>query len=278
MKREKKIVVYDRNNKEDAETIRNAKDGGVYGIDNVETVKDLTVGGVDKSFFDAVGWLLNVWSEQAGNMRLLGGTEAESGTLGQEQMLQANASSTIDDMLYNIHSFSKEILQKTAWYVWHDPFIDMQVTKRIAGLVDIQVAYNDDAKEGDFWEYNIDVEPYSTTRMNPTIRMRRIMELVNGVILPTADLAMQQGDMLNVRQLVKTISRDLDLTDSEVESFYQSTILPPTGGTGPYAPTSGTVKKVGDQLGASGASRDLNSTQQQVRSGMRSSPPNKSEL
>lgn len=276
IKRGKSLIVYDRNSEQDANVIRDAEDMELIGVDNVDNAKEIEVGKLDYKIFDVIGWFKNLCSEQAGNLDMLAGLKAQANTLGQEQMLYANATTILDDMIQRAYEFTQDVLMDTAWYVWHDPFIEMNVTKRIAGLENIQVAYNDDAKEGDFWEYNVEIEPYSMARMSPTLRMRRVMELVSGLIIPTLGYAAQQGDVLNVRNLVKTVARDMDLTESEIDSFYQSQFVMPTSDFGPYMPTRGKpAMQPSDQLGASPASRELNSIQQQNRAGMKPSPPNK---
>jgi hypothetical protein len=108
------------------------------------------------------------------------------------------------------------------------------------------------------------------------------MEIVTGVILPTADIAAMQGDMLQIRPLVKSLARDLDLTDAEIDEFYKNIVQPSSSNMGPYQLQQGIVTQKSpmatDQQGASDANKMLNSVQQQNRAGMRSSPPQTSEL
>lgn len=272
--REKKILAYQGNASEDAERVTNATDGESVKVDDINAMKEVEFGGTADASYNWVEWLNNKWSEQLGNANLIGGLRAESGTLGQEQMMLANASANIDDMTGRVHGLLRRIFNTFAFHIFTDPFLDVTVSKRKVGMYDIPVHLTADTREGDFWSYNFDVEPYSMQRMNPQMRMRRIMELVSGIIIPTMPLAQQQGANLNIPKLVKVISRDMDLTDSEIDEFYEVGGKPPSD-FGPYQPSKGqSGGQPNDSLGASGASRELNSIQQQNRSAEKPSPPN----
>ena len=271
--REKKVLAYQGNASEDAERIANASDGDSVKVDDINAIKEIEYGGTADASYKWVEWLNARWSEQLGNANLIGGLKAEAGTLGQEQMMLANASAGIDDMIGQVHNLLKGIFETFAFHIFTDPFLDITVSKRKAGLYNIPVRLTADTREGDFWSYNWDVEPYSMQRMNPQMRMRRIMEIVQGIIIPTLPLAMQQGVQLNVPQLVKSISRDMDLTDSEIDEFY-NVIAKAQSSLGPYQPSKG----VSDASGASGASRELNSIQQGNKSGGKPSPPNTNNI
>jgi len=279
--REKTILAYTGTAEEDATTVKEAEDNEVVRVDDVNSLKEISFGGNTEDSYNFMQWLKMVWSEQSGNLDLISGVKTQANTLGQEQMLYSNATTTIDDMINQVHNFSKSIFRKFGWYAWTDPLMQVSVTKRVAGI-DLDVYFSPESKEGDFIDYNIDIEPYSSQRTNPLQRMRRIMEIVTGVILPTADIAAMQGDMLQIRPLVKSLARDLDLTDAEIDEFYKNIVQPPSSNMGPYQLQQGIVTQKSpmatDQQGASDANKMLNSVQQQNRAGMRSSPPQTSEL
>lgn len=278
--REKNILIYSGVAEEDARNIVEAEDNEAVRVDDADAFQNLQMGGINDDSYTYIGWLKQMWSEMAGNADLVGGLRPQAETLGQEQMLYANATVGLEDMNRAVQKFTESILRKVAWYVWTDPLININVTKRVKGYGDFEVKFSQEAKEGDFLDYNIELEPYSMREMSPTMRMRRIMELVSGIILPTADISAQQGNQLDIAQLVKLVGRDLDLTESEIDSIYKTVDAQTQGqDMGPYQPEQGSVimgttGMSDDSQGASGASREANSRQQQVRAGLRSSPPN----
>ena len=271
--REKKILAYQGNASGDAERISDSEDGATVKVDDINAIKEIEYGGTGDASYKWVEWLNGKWSEQLGNANLIGGLKAEAGTLGQEQMMLANASAVIDDMAGQVHKLLKGVFGTFAFHIFTDPFLDITVSKRKAGLYNIPVHLTADTREGDFWSYNFDVEPYSMQRMNPQMRMRKIMEIVTGIIIPTLPIAMQQGIQLNVAQLVKSISRDTDLTDSEIDEFY-NVAAKAQSSFGPYQPQKG----ASDAMGASGASKELNSIQQSNRAAGKPSPPNTNNI
>jgi len=270
--RERKVLAYQGNASDDATNIKNTADGGSVKVDDINAIKELEYGGTAEASYTWVQWLQGVWSEQMGNANLISGLKADSPTLGQEQMLLANASAGIEDMSAAVHNVTKSIMHKMAYYVFTDPLMDVSISKRIGGVGEIPVRVTADTREGDFWDYNFEVVPYSMQRMNPNVRMRKLIEITTAVILPTMQMATQQGATLNIPKLVKSITRDQDLTDGEIDEIYQS-VTTVNNDLGPYQPSKGTIKGVGDQLGASDASRNLNSVQQQTREGSNSSRP-----
>lgn len=277
--REKKILAYQGTAADDAERITNATDGATARVDDINAMKEVEYGGTADASYTWIQWLVGKWSEQLGNANLIGGIQAQSPTLGQDQMLLANASASIDYMIDKVHGLIRNMFNKMAWYVFTDPLMDITVSKRVAGLAEIPVRITADTREGDFWSYNFDVEPYSMQRMSPTSRRNSIMQLTTGIIVPLANMIQAQGGIIDVAKLVKSISRDTDLTDAEIDEFFK-TVYTNTD-LGPYSPTKGVVggiKGVGDQLGASPASRAVNLSQQQARAGGQPSPPNKPEV
>jgi len=275
--REKTILVYDGAADEDAKRAIQATDGESIRVDNIDRVKEIKFGGINEAAYPYMFWLKQMWSEQANNADLIGGIRPQAETLGQEQMLQANATIGIQDMIWQVHHFTASILRKMAWYIWSDPLIDITVSKRIGAGMNLDVVYNEEAREGDFLDYEFDIEPYSMQRMNPAMRRQAIMELINGIVIPTAQLAAMQGDILQVAPLVKAVARDLDLTEAEVDEWYKSSSEPINTQMGPYQPLQGfAVPKSGqpsDQRGATMASKSANMRQQQTRAGGKSSPP-----
>jgi hypothetical protein len=266
--RSKKVLAYQGNAADDATSIVNSKDGDSVKVDDINTIKEVEFGGTVDAAYQWVEWLKNNYSEQGSNLNLMSGLKAQSPTLGQEQMLQANSMAIVDDMVDAVHTLVRNILHKMSYYVFTDPLMDITVSKRVSGIGEIPVKVTADTREGDFWDYNFDVEPYSMQRMNPTLRTRRLMEITTGLILPTMQLAAMQGAMLDVPNLVKAVCRDMDLTDSEIDEIYK-TVTSGTQSLGPYQqlPQKLPVGGVGDQAGASGAGRDLNAMQQINRTG-----------
>ncbi len=272
--RERKVLAYDMGSSQDAKHITQTPDGGTVGVKNLDGVKDIEIGGVSETNFQFAQFMEQQFSIQGGNLYTIGGRQTGAETLGQEQMLQANASKALEDMVQQVHQFTSSIIEKLAWFMWSDPLIDLPVIKRVAGY-EIETKFSQETKEGDFFDYGFDIEPYSMSRMNPEIRYQRLLQLVSQVILPTAQISAAQGSQLNVDELVREASRFLDVRNLD---RWWSPAIPQEETMNPYQPMQGTTKKPkGGQAdgrfsgGDSSASNMSNLSQQQSRAGGQSS-------
>jgi len=271
--REKTVGVYDLMNTEDAQVIKNAGHGELIGLrGGSDSVKEITFGGFNPQSMEFLIFMLDQFSKSGPNLEQLGGKGAMAGTLGQEQMMQSNALREVDHMVNQVYEFTRSITRKLTWFLWTDPLITTPLIKQVEGF-EYDVEYSQYNQEGDFFDYALEIEPYSMSRMNPETRYQKILQLVNQMIIPMLPMAMQQGSMIDVNALVKEVAPYLGI--SNVDEWWKS-LLPPDQNAGPYSPQQGQVKaKSGqDQRGALGqapASKAANLNQQQARNAGQSS-------
>jgi hypothetical protein len=235
--REKKVMLYELGAAEDAELIRSTSDGFTVGVKNVDAFKEVEYGGVSETNFPFLQFLEQQYSIQGGNLYTIGGRSVQADTLGQEQMLQANASKQLQDMVLQVHRFTRSVTKKLMWYLWSDPYIQIPVIKEL-GEFKLKVSYTPDVREGDFFDYGFDIEPYSMSVMSPETRYQRLMQLVGQVVLPTAEMAMAQGSQLNVSELVAECARHLDVRNLDK---WWITGIPQDTQQNPYQPNTGST-------------------------------------
>ena len=90
-------------------------------------------------------------------------------------------------------------------------------------------------------------------------------------------MAAMQGATLKVPNLVKSIARDMDMTDGEIDNFYDTGQV--NTNTGPYTQNPQKFPThPNDMGGASEASQELNLMQQQNSNAEKSSPPNSNNM
>jgi len=261
--REKTIAVYDRNDDNDAVTLKDAQHGDWVGLDNPDAVKDVTFGGYNPQSMEFLQYLEHQYAISYSNLYGIGGRGSQAQTLGQEQMLQYNATRSLDDMIDQFHNFVRSIVRKFAWYVWTDPMIQLPMVRRVHGL-DLTVEFSEETKEGDFLDYTFDIDIYSMSRVNPEMQYQKLLQLVQTVVLPLAPLAMQQGSMPDVTTLTKEFAKYLGVNN--VEDWWR-TVVPQANAPNPYSPSQGIPKNPGqgdDRLGATLASRIANSNGHQA--------------
>jgi len=197
--RQKTIVAYDRGAERDAEQVRDAKDGHVVGVSDISKMREVNFGGADPSNHNMVMWADGEFDIHAGGLAVLGGTEPMSGTVGQDQLLSDSANVQIDSMRRSVMKFVKQIIRAHAWYIWTDPIREIHVVKKVPGTnIEIPAKITPEEREGDFLDYNFEINPYSMREVTPQERSQALMGLVNNVIGPYAEMAMQQGKTLNI--------------------------------------------------------------------------------
>ncbi len=272
--REKTVGLYPMESADDAELIKKLGHGELGGVSDPSAINEITFGGFNAQSFPFLQFLLGQYSQTGPNLDVTGGKKLGAPTLGQEQMMQSNALREIDDMAGQMYNFTSSVSRKLAWYLWSDPLIIVPVIKRVAG-VDLKVEYSEKVKEGDFFDYSFNIEPYSMARMNPEMRYQRILQLLSQIVLPLAPLAAQQGATLDVTALLKEIAPYLGINN--IDEWWK-TLAPQQANLGPYQPVQGEVTgsnerpkgKSGqgrDQYGSSESSRLSNQSQQQARTG-----------
>lgn len=271
--REKIVLAYEASAADDAERISSTPDGGTVKVENIDRIKEVKYGGVNPDIYSWVQYVEAQFSRQYGNLYVTGGRETQAGTLGQEQMLQANATRILEDMAIAVHNHAKSVFRKMAWFFWTDPLIRLPVIKRVPGTAGLDVIFSQQAKEGDFWDFNFDIEPYSMQRLSPEIRYQRFLTLLNQWLLPSSQLAAAQGNQLQIDVITRQLAMYLDVKN--VDEWWKSA-SPKDVGINPYQPMSGVVKvKSGQSDGRTGmmgaASRQANMSQQQARAGGQSS-------
>ncbi len=211
------LLVEDKVDDAELTSIETAPDGGVVRVQNKDRYDAVSFGGGDPKNFESIQFFLEQASRVSGNTDLLGGLEAQSGTLGQDQMLQANSNARMGDYQAQVYGFVDRIMEKLAWYVWRAPQENTPLTQNISGIpVDVQ--FNTEDLDGQFDDYTWKIEPYSMAPDNPEAQFQKLITWMREIIMPAAALAPQTGMALNVGKVAEISAKNLDL-DSADEMF-----------------------------------------------------------
>jgi len=210
-RRQKDVTAYSATGAEDAKRVKDANDGDMIGVTDPSQIAQLNFGGANPQT-QAMLLQLRDWnSYMAGNLDLLGGLSAQSQTLGQDQLLGASASKRMEILRQRYESFAQSVGKAVANELWYDPMIDLPLVKRTSNVgLEIPVRFNEESKEGDFLDYNINIDPYSTTHMSPPERLQMLTTLLQQAILPAMPFLQQQGGTLNMVEYLDILSRYAD--------------------------------------------------------------------
>ncbi len=207
--RQKTIGLVSMGGGKDAERIVDASDGEWIRVDNPAASRESSTGGPDPTvgaFFQAV--LDLAYSVPGGNLSLLGGLEAQSDTLGQDEILSAQASKRLESMQETTAIAEKGVHEALGDYQWHDPLRNSKISRRIPGTnIDAPIRFAPEIREGDFLDYNFEQVPYSAATRTPAQRLQTVMNYTERILLPLLPNMAEQGLTVDVEGLTRLTAR-----------------------------------------------------------------------
>jgi len=263
-------------NETDAQRNKDADDGEWIRSMDPSNINVVRSGGADPANAAFSLDLENRFNQSAGNVALLAGTGPQSETATQDMMLSRSANKTIEDMQDRTVNFSGGVMEALAWYLMNDPDITLPLVKRAAGTrVEVDIEYNAKTMEGDFFDYNFSVTPYSMQYLPPEARLRNMMNLYQNVVMPGMPLMQQQGIEWDMAGFIKLMAKygSMDEIDDLVR-FADG----PSNDEGPVKPDAlkppNTSREVVRTSRPGGTEAGSNAALQQMFSGMVSKDPN----
>jgi len=203
---------------EDGTRIIEANDGEVLRLDHPEGTREYRFGGLEPSTMALVVHMRDLFAYLGGNLNAMGGLAISSQTVGQDRLLNANASMRLAGMQDAVLTCARDILRDLAWYLWTDPLIDLPLTYRVKGLRrEITTRFTAADKEGEFLDYNFSVDPYSMQHETPGQRVAMLQQILQTIVMPLMPLLQQNGIGLNVEAMLKTFASYTNL--HELEDF-----------------------------------------------------------
>jgi hypothetical protein len=211
--RQKSITAFAGGSQKDAERVQQAADGEVVHGDSIRDVQEVRYGGPDQQLVGLATAIDPIFSRLAGNLDVAGGLSTMGQTATQDAILNQNSSVRFDTMAASVAEFVGKVFTELAWWMWTDPYIDLPLVKRIGRTVEIEVSFNERAKEGEFFDYSFSVVPYSMTNKTPEQMFQGVVQILQTLFMPMAEMAMQQGVQIDMQALMRLVSRWLDIPD-----------------------------------------------------------------
>jgi len=209
----KKIAAFAGGNEEAVKALQGAKDGeGIFY--NGAKPEEINVGGVDPATLAFYLQTKDLFSYFAGNLDALGGLSAQSDTVGQDQLLTDAAGARINHMKSEMINFTKSIYNSLAWYEWTDPVRKRSLEKPVTGTdIVLKVNWTPETREGDFLDYNIDIDVYSMQDDSPSVKMQKIGLIMQQYILPLLPMLEAQGGAVDIQALMRMVGEYSNLPE-----------------------------------------------------------------
>lgn len=210
--RMRRVLLYDGEAVDDAEVIRDSMDGETIRVNNVEGVKSVDYGGTTEDAYTYMDWIKRQFSEQAGSLDQLSGQGVNAPTLGQSEILEANANVRLADLQNMVAQFTSKAANDLKFFLHTDPLIELPLIRRANGQ-DEQVLYTPEMRQGTFLQYMATVVPYSMNRQDPNVRARRLLEFASTAVPAAAQAAQMLGPAFKIDKYLQTIAREIGLDD-----------------------------------------------------------------
>ena len=125
-------------------------------------------------------------------------------------------------MQHRTVEFAQGVMHDLAYYLWTDPLIELPLVKRVAGTsIEIPVTFSAEDREGDFLDYNIQIEPFSMQDQSPGQRLQTITQVFSQFIAPFAPMMQAQGIQINFQGLLRTVAKYTNMTElDDLLTFY----------------------------------------------------------
>lgn len=221
--------------------IRDAMDGDIVPVDEPEKVQVKIQGGPNQMLFQFFLQVKEIYSWVAGNLDVSGGLSPQGKTLGQEKILNANASGGIGDMQDRTMVFMKDSLSSLLWYYWHHPFKKMESVYAPPNLPEFQIKRTvhpwnhpdpNALKRNGNWE-DISMNLHPIQNLTPQERSQNLKALLMQIWAPLQQQAGQSGVVPNFPKIFETLGLyDNDPAYAELFQVQEPQVDDAAGGGG----------------------------------------------
>lgn len=211
---QKDVTLVKEGAESDGERVAAADNSDVITVQDPNNVREVSYAGMSPEGLAGVIQFTQMHNRVAGNLDATGGLGAQADTVGQEKLIKASSSIKINDMQDRMMEFMHKVVYSLAWYLWHDPLINMPLTKRIEGTdIEIPVTFTPEDRDGDFLDYNVNIEIYSIQELTPAMKLQGLVETYNTIIVPSMQSMAAAGIGWDFATFLKTLSELSGITE-----------------------------------------------------------------
>ena len=208
--RQKDIPFYQAGHQDDARRIEKASDGEWTRVDNPDSVNVMKMGGVDPQNQAFSHSMKDTYDRMAGNLQMMAGLGPQSDTLGQDKLIHGAVTKREANMQYRVVDFTSRICRDLGSLLWQDQVLEIPQDFETSGIK-VRADWNPEVREGDFIDYNFEIEPFSMMYKSPSERMQGISNFVTQIALPMEGMMQQYGGTIDIQELVEMYAELMDM-------------------------------------------------------------------
>ena len=214
-KRQKDIHLYTPAGAQSARQIQKADDGQWIEVSSVEEVGMLKQGGVDagNQSFMAAG--ITLFDRMAGNLSAQLGLGASAETVGQEKLIHGATGRKEAKSQEQMRGVTTKIVKGLGLLLWHDPIKEIVTEVQLQGARGYSYTsqWKPGDREGNFIDYNFNIDVYSMQYQPPAAKFEKLNELMQTVYVPLSQMLAQQGGMIDIFAFTEVAAKMLNLPE-----------------------------------------------------------------
>jgi hypothetical protein len=203
----RRIHTYPPASHQDAQAVQRAGDDAWVKVQENGELRDVQIGGVDAENQGFLQGVIQMFDRMAGNLQLQAGLGASAPTARQEQLVARHASKKEAQMQHRVIKGTQGLIRDLGFMLWHDNVRSTPGEYAIEGMKDviIKADWTPEYREGDFFDYNMDIDVYSMSYKSPKDRIGSIVEVV-GLIAQHQESLQASGGRIDLQRLVELYS------------------------------------------------------------------------
>jgi hypothetical protein len=203
----KTVVTFQGGNDNDVNALKKAGDGDGIKYSG-QKPEQITVGGIDAEELALYLQVQEIFSRMAGNLDSLGGLGPVADTASQETEIANAAGARMASMKQATIAFARGIWKALAWFEWTDPVRVRVIKKPVYDTGEVlDREWSEETCDGDFLDYNLDVDPFSMEENTPAIKLQKIKSVLLEIVVPLLPVIQQQGGQLDLRKLMELVAK-----------------------------------------------------------------------
>lgn len=259
----KEILTVEAGQDSDGDRFRTANDGDVVTVRSPDAAKPIVQsGGAVQVLLALMTTFKDFFSFFAGNLDIMGGLSPQSKTAHQDAMLNQNSQRSIADMQQATIAHVGGVTTALCWYYHHDPVRvqrssyalpsvpELRVTRQVTPAQRQQIPWED---------IELRVDPYSLVHKTPQDRLSSLLQIVQQVFLPMAQLMQAQGIVFDMNTFLKKMGQYMDEPDIvELFTIQEPPAASPQGGGQQQAPKPAVTSRIYTRQNMPGRTREGN--------------------
>lgn len=222
----KRVHTYTAQGAKSAESMKSASDDQFILVNDPNEVGEHQIGGVDPTAQQFVMGVVDLYDRMAGNLTAMMGLGAQADTVGQEQLIHSAVSKKEAQMQYRVVDGARRIIRDLGHMLWHDKLkvIRGQIPVEGANGYFVDATWTPEDREGDFFDYNFNIDLFSMPYQSPSQKLQAINTIVTSVYAPMMQGIMAQGGQLNFQKLNEIYSEFMN--EPRMQELLQFTNIP----------------------------------------------------